>query len=74
MVVPPDRIIENTVRIDLGEKWLLCNGDEVDASIYPELADILNPSLGEFTNQIIATNINGSEIRSMTYDDVIICM
>ena len=66
----PIGIIENTVRIDLGEKWLLCNGDEVDASVYPELADILNPSLGEFTNQIIATNINGSEIRSMTYDDV----
>lgn len=30
-----------TARIDLGAKWLLCNGDSLDSSLYPELANVL---------------------------------
>lgn len=35
-----------TARTNLGDKWLLCNGDEFDSSEYPDLANILPaPSL-----------------------------
>lgn len=41
----PDRMepigtIKMTVRTDLGDNWLLCNGDEIDATEYPELAQM----------------------------------
>lgn len=32
--------IKTTMRTDLGEKWLLCNGGTIDPEIYPELAEI----------------------------------
>lgn len=34
--------IKTTVRTDLGENWLLCNGEAVSAADYPELAGILS--------------------------------
>ena len=33
--------ILSTVRTDLDDKWLLCNGNTVDANLYPDLSDIL---------------------------------
>lgn len=33
--------ILSTVRKDLDDKWLLCNGSTVDANLYPDLSDIL---------------------------------
>ncbi len=41
----PDRMepigtIKTTVRTDLGDNWLLCNGDEIDETEYPELAQM----------------------------------
>lgn len=33
--------ILSTVRTDLDDKWLLCNGSTVDANLYPDLSDIL---------------------------------
>ena len=30
-----------TARTDLGDKWLLCNGDEIDKNAYPELSEII---------------------------------
>ena len=35
--------IKITVRTDLGDKWLLCNGDSVSSSAYPDLAN--NPEM-----------------------------
>lgn len=37
-----------TARKDLGNKWLLCNGDEIDASKYPELADMSKSIYGQY--------------------------
>lgn len=41
----PDRMepvgtVKTTVRTDLGDNWLLCNGDEINAATYPELAEM----------------------------------
>jgi hypothetical protein len=45
--------IKSTVRTDLGEKWLLCNGDVVDSVAYPDLATQLpytnNTTVGTYT-------------------------
>ena len=46
-----------TVRTDLGDKWLLCNGEGVDASEYPELSPKLNSSFSFVENGYI--NIKG---------------
>lgn len=37
--------IRITTRADLGDNWLLCNGDRVSAAEYPELAEILSSRL-----------------------------
>ena len=37
--------IRITTRADLGDNWLLCNGDQVSAAEYPELAGILSSRL-----------------------------
>lgn len=39
--------IQTTIRTDLGEKWLLCNGDDVSRSEYPELAELYPINLGD---------------------------
>jgi len=36
--------IIKTVRTDLGTNWLLCNGDEVNPSTYPDLYNLLTPN------------------------------
>lgn len=44
--------IKTTVRTDLGEKWLLCNGAGIDPTEYPELSAVLlqsQPITGEWT-------------------------
>lgn len=40
-VLPAVGDIKTTVRTDLGENWLLCNGEAVSAADYPELVGIL---------------------------------
>lgn len=37
----PVGTIKTTVRTDLGENWLLCNGEQVDSVEYPDLAAVL---------------------------------
>lgn len=39
--IEPVGTIKATVRTDLGDKWLLCNGDKVDSAEYPELYNYL---------------------------------
>lgn len=34
--------IKTTVRTDLGENWLLCNGDEIDPNVYSQLSELLS--------------------------------
>jgi len=46
-----------TVRTDLGDKWLLCNGEGINASEYPELSPKLNSSFSFVENGYI--NIKG---------------
>ena len=36
-----------TARTNLGDKWLLCNGQNVNAEDYPELASVLDTSFNE---------------------------
>lgn len=35
--------VKTTIRTDLGDKWLLCNGDTFDPVAYPDLAKLLHP-------------------------------
>lgn len=40
-----------TMRTDLGDKWLLCNGEQVSREEYPELSSAVSPSpVGTWTN------------------------
>ena len=39
--------IKITVRTDLGDKWLLCNGDSVSSSAYPDLANKIKTVSGQ---------------------------
>lgn len=38
--------VRHSARTDLGEKWLLCNGEVVDSAEYPELDEILLHTVG----------------------------
>lgn len=40
-----------SMRTDLGEKWLLCNGDPIDAADYPELSQICPQTVENMTNE-----------------------
>lgn len=53
--------IKTTVRTDLGEDWLLCNGSPISKANYPQLAATVSPT--PFLNQIsdIAYSIYGIE-------------
>lgn len=51
----PIGTIEDTIRTDMGDKWLLCNGDPVDASSYPELSALLKPTPSSNTQIKIGT-------------------
>ena len=43
--------IKATVRTDLGDKWLLCNGESAPAVQYPDLADLLGSGFNpDFSN------------------------
>ena len=49
----------STLRTDLGDNWLLCNGEELSAENYPELGDVIQPavpynfnSIGDFHYQV----------------------
>lgn len=47
-----------TLRTDLGDKWLLCNGDAVSESEYPDLWNILNTWTGTKKVELQTTNSN----------------
>ena len=41
--------IRTTLRSDLGDDWLLCNGEALDTARYPELAKLIIPTKGAAT-------------------------
>lgn len=48
--------ILSTARNDLDDKWLLCNGDLVDAGVYSELASVCPPGpFGNYVEKLIAS-------------------
>nr|DAH76952.1 MAG TPA: hypothetical protein [Caudoviricetes sp.] len=51
--------IKTTVRADLGDKWLLCNGDTISDSEYPELVQVLPASDG-LTKTLPKTNVSST--------------
>lgn len=57
--VTPARVGDTltTIRTDLGDKWLLCNGEGVNASEYPELSEKLNSRYNFVENSYV--NIKG---------------
>lgn len=44
--------IKITTRTDLGDNWLLCNGDSIDSTEYPELSQILLDRLSIKANAV----------------------
>ena len=44
--------IKITARTDLGDNWLLCNGDSLDKTEYPELSQLLLDRLSVNTNAV----------------------
>ena len=50
--------ILSTLRTDLGDDWLLCNGETMNASEYPELANVL-PGLETLAGQSTIDTISG---------------
>ena len=40
--------IRSTVRNDLGEKWLLCNGETIFENSYPELDELFEQKFSSF--------------------------
>ena len=67
----PVGTIKTTVRTDLGDKWLLCNGAIVDPATYPELCALL-PSSDPRENWVVAENFptdtNTNNIKAV-YDN-----
>lgn len=73
----PDRInrigdIKITVRTDLGDDWILCNGAKIDSSLYPQLAN-QHPSLidNASTEWVEGTNIEHSVKRLIRVGDYV---
>ena len=63
--------IKATVRTDLGDKWLLCNGDEISSETYPNLDAILrvDPAKLFVTNKFYGNTFEGTypEERCFNY-------
>lgn len=61
--------IKTTVRTDLGDDWLLCNGMPYDPTVYPDLITDVGFSVQSGINQhykkLIATNDDGSVVAVM---------
>lgn len=62
-----------TMRKDLGDKWLLCNGEYIDPAVYPQLAELCPESISvaEFITSNVwgnSTNVN-NKINSIAYGD-----
>lgn len=68
---PPYKVGDTltTVRTDLGEKWLLCNGDKVIRTDYPDLAELIPANLNSaWTEKTLWTSgRSDSGINCITY-------
>lgn len=49
---------KTTIRTDLGDSWLLCNGEPLDSVEYPQLAAMLPTNVGETAGRLISGNSN----------------
>lgn len=60
--IEPVGTIKATVRTDLGDKWLLCNGDEISSETYPNLDAILrvDPAKLFVTNKFYGNTFEGT--------------
>lgn len=69
--IEPVGTIKATVRTDLGDKWLLCNGDEISSETYPNLDAILrvDPAKLFVTNKFYGNTFEGTypEERCFNY-------
>ena len=65
----PVGTIKTTVRTDLGDKWLLCNGANVDPATYPELCEVL-PAADPRADWAVAENFPLSDFEYTTSFDV----
>lgn len=60
--------IKITARTDLGDKWLLCNGADINASNYPELSECFPGLAGVWKTKDID---NSSILKNFTINDAI---
>lgn len=56
--------LKTTTRSNLGDKWLLCNGDGISASDYPDLASLLGDisKTDQWRSSTVSSNL-GSQVR-----------
>ena len=56
--------LKTTTRSTLGDKWLLCNGDGISASDYPDLASLLGDisKSDQWRSSTVSSNL-GSQVR-----------
>lgn len=56
--------LKTTTRSNLGDKWLLCNGDGISASDYPDLASLLGDisKSDQWRSSTVSSNL-GSQVR-----------
>lgn len=56
--------LKTTTRSTLGDKWLLCNGDGISASDYPDLASLLGDisKTDQWRSSTVSSNL-GSQVR-----------
>lgn len=60
--------IKTTVRTDLGSKWLLCNGADINSSVYPELNSLM-PDVSFLYGAVRKfTFTDGDKIEDIYYD------
>ena len=55
-----------TVRTDLGDKWLLCNGENLSAESYPELSQLFK---GEYLSNINNVGPEGNSCVDVIHDE-----
>ena len=70
--------IRITSRTDIGEDWLLCNGDSIDSSLYPKLGSLMEQSITDMSSWRLDTwgdpDMNVTMLEALAYyDGIYLC-
>lgn len=65
--INPVGTIQTTVRTDLGDNWMLCDGSSFDPTEYPDLANVLNQDAIVSKKPAVLTT--GAKMDALVYND-----